>query len=238
MTKGRFITFEGGEGSGKSTQALLLAERLKREFGVDAVVTREPGGSPFAERLRGVLLEADTNARAPLAEALVFYAARADHLEAVIRPALDAGRWVICDRFSDSTRVYQGYAGKVDQRVLDAFEMLVTKSTQPDLTVVVDVPADVGLARAAVRRRTVPAVTATSSGSGAKPAPARGIEGLMPDRFEGRDIAYHRRLREGFLDIAAKEPKRCVVVDGQMSPEEVADRVWQAVTARLKPGAD
>lgn len=234
MSKGRFITFEGGEGSGKSTQARLLAERLASLAAIDAVVTREPGGTPFAERLRAILLEAATGSRAPLAEALVFYAARADHLDAVIRPALDAGRWVVSDRFSDSTRVYQGHAGSLDHRMIDALELLVTQNTTPDLTVIIDVPADVGLARAAVRRRAEPSAAATQQRA-VKEGVQRGIEGLVPDRFEGRDIAFHRKLRDGFLAIAAKEPARCIVVDGQLTPDEVAERVWAAVIARLQP---
>jgi dTMP kinase len=222
MAAGKFITFEGGEGSGKSTQASLLALSLSKQ-GLEALLTREPGGSPFAERLRALLLDPMTEPHAALAEALVFYAARADHLERVIRPALAAGRWVLSDRFSDSTRVYQGLAGSLDRKSIDALEALVVGATMPQLTIIIDVPAEVGLARAAVRR------TAT-------PAPARA--GTIADRFEGRDIAFHRRLRQGFLDIARDDPKRCVVVDGLKSREEIAATVWAAVAARFLAGAD
>ena len=145
MPSGRFITFEGGEGSGKSTQARLLAEALRAK-GIDGVLTREPGGSPFAEQVRNLILDPATPPHSALSEALLFYAARADHLEKVIRPALVAGRWVISDRFSDSTRVYQVEAGGLPLDVFKALELIVVKLTYPDLTFILDVPAEVGLA--------------------------------------------------------------------------------------------
>jgi dTMP kinase len=210
MTTARFITFEGGEGSGKSTQARRLAERL-RQSGCDVLVTREPGGSPFAEALRGVILGGDLPPHAALSEALLFYAARADHLKATIRPALAAGRWVICDRFSDSTRVYQGVAGRLSEATLEALEGLVVAPTKPDLTVMVDIPPEIGLAR--TRTRAAP--------------------GAEVDPYERRDLAFHRQLRAGFLAIARSEARRCVVVDGTETEDAVADAVWAAVTARL-----
>jgi dTMP kinase len=225
MTAGWFITFEGGEGSGKSTQAKRLADRLTAA-GHAVTVTREPGGSPFAERLRTLILDPNLEKHSPLADALLFASARADHLEQVIRPALNSGRFVVCDRFSDSTRVYQGYAGRVEPRLLEAVELIVVQNTKPDLTIVVDIPAEIGLARAALRL-TAPAPAAPSEKIPKQP------RSLLADRFESRDLEFHKRLREGFLEIARLEPQRCVVVDGQKSADDVAIAVWDAVEARL-----
>jgi len=216
MPSGRFITFEGGEGSGKSTQAQLLAELL-REQGIDPVVTREPGGSPFAEQVRRLILDPQIAPHSALADALLFYAARADHVEKVIRPALVAGRWVISDRFSDSTRVYQVEVGGLPLDVFKALELIVVKLSYPDLTFVLDVPAEAGLARATTRRL------------------ARAIAGEEADAFEKRDAEYHERLRQGFLAVAKAEPRRCQVVDGTAPQEEVAARVWAIVRQRLIP---
>ncbi len=207
-TRGRFITFEGGEGAGKSTQVRRLAERLA-ERGLDVVTTREPGGSPGAEIIRHVLLSGAAQPLGPLAEATLFAAARTDHLDVTVRPALARGAWVLSDRFADSTRAYQGAQGQVDAKMLDALEAATVGSTRPDLTILLDVPAEEGLARAAAR-----------SGAGA-------------DRFESENLSFHRNLRAAFLDIAAREPTRCVVVDGRAPPEEVAEAVWQAVSERL-----
>ncbi len=225
MAAGWFITFEGGEGSGKSTQAKRLADRLA-VAGHTVRLTREPGGSPFAERLRSVILDPNLEKHSPLAEALLFAAARADHLEQVIRPTLAAGNFVVCDRFSDSTRVYQGYAGEVEPRLLEALELIIVQHTKPDLTIVVDIPAEIGLARAALRLNT-PVVQAPSEKAPKQP------RGLLADRFETRDLDFHKRLRAGFLEIARLEPQRCVVVDGQKSPEDVERDVWAAVQSRL-----
>jgi dTMP kinase len=222
MTAGKFITFEGGEGSGKSTQARLLVEALKAR-GDDVVLTREPGGSPFAERVRAVILDPATPPHAALSEALLFYAARADHLARTIRPALAAGRWVVCDRFSDSTRVYQGHAGTLDPGLIEALERMIVAPTRPDLTVVIDLPASEGLARAQARR------------NASEPAPAEGSAPRAEDPYEARDIAFHERLREGFLAIAEAEPQRCVVVDGRLAASEVAARVWAEARRRLIP---
>lgn len=207
----RFITFEGGEGSGKSTQARLLAGRLTAA-GHDVVLTREPGGSPFAEAMRNVILDPATPPHSALSEALLFYAARADHLERTIRPALAAGRWVICDRFSDSSRVYQGVAGALSGDVLDRLEAIVVAPTRPDLTLIVDVPVAVGLARADARR---------GSASGGR------------DPYEARDVAFHERLRGGFLDIARREPARCAVIEGTRPPGEIEAEIWALVRVRL-----
>jgi dTMP kinase len=209
-----FITLEGGEGTGKSTQARLLADRLAAA-GLDSVVTREPGGSQFAEEIRALLLGGRLPGRTAIAEALLFLAARADHVAHTIGPALAAGRWVICDRFSDSTRVYQGIAGRVPKATLVELDRLVLGGLRPDLTLIFDLAPEVGLARAGARRAT---------GSGADP-------------YEGRDLAYHRELREGFRAIAADEPDRCVLIDADGTPDQVAARVWAAVASRLPTGA-
>jgi len=213
MAAGRFITFEGGEGSGKSTQARRLAERLAA-CGIETVVTREPGGSPFSEALRTLILDPETPPHSALSEALLFYAARADHLEKTIRPALNAGRWVICDRFSDSTRVYQSEAGGLPAEVFDALEEMVVAPTTPDLTLILDLPAELGLGRAHGRR-----LSAASEG------PA--------DAYEKRDLTYHWKLREAFAEIARAEPDRCVLVDAAAEEAAVADAVWRAVETRL-----
>lgn len=209
---GQFITFEGGEGSGKSTQARRLAERLRAE-GRDARLTREPGGSPFAERVRGLILDPDIPSHGALAETLLFYAARADHVAAVIAPALARGAWVICDRFSDSTRVYQGYVGGLDLALLDALEATVLSGARPSLTFVVDVAPETGLARARMRQK------------------AQGRSAADP--YEARDLAFHEAVRAGYLDIARREPERCLAIDGAASEDEVARAVWTVVSARF-----
>ena len=218
MASGKFITFEGGEGSGKSTQARLLAERLQAG-GIDALLTREPGGSPFAERVRVLLLDPATPSHAALSEALLFYAARADHLDKTIRPALAAGRWVICDRFSDSTRVYQGAAGGLRAEALDALERLVVCETRPHLTFILDLAPAEGLARARARG---------------------GVEGTVSaatDPFERCDPSFHARLRAGYAEVAKAEPRRCALIDAARGRDAVAAEIWAVVEQRLLPGA-
>ena len=217
MRSGKFITLEGGEGVGKSTQATLLVERLAKR-GIDVILTREPGGSPFAERIRALLLDPGTPAHGALADALLFYAARADHLQQKIAPHLDAGGWVVCDRFSDSTRVYQGSAGGVAPEVLERLEDLVVKSHRPDLTVLLDLDPRDGLGR--VRRRRAPTRTLSET-----------------DRFEQRELEFHERLRAGYLALARAEPQRCVIIDAAAPPEIIAAAVWRAVAERLLAGA-
>lgn len=209
--RGRFITFEGGEGTGKSTQAALLAERL-RELGIAVELTREPGGSTGAEVIRHVLLSGAAKPLGAEAEAMLFAAAREDHLECTIRPALERGQWVISDRFADSTRVYQGVLGAVDPRIIGALERLVVGPTRPDITFILDVPVKSGLARAGARR-------------GKRAA----------DRFELETPEFHQKLREAYLHLAASEPDRCVLIDARAEPAIVAEQVWSVVTQRLDP---
>jgi dTMP kinase len=208
---GRFITLEGGEGTGKSTQAGRLADRL-RQHAIAVVVTREPGGSTGADIMRHVLLSGAAKPLGPVAETLLFAAARDDHVQATIKPALAAGHWVVCDRFTDSTRVYQGVLGKVDPQLIRALERLTTADTRPDLTFILDLAPEIGLARAAKRR-------------GRQHA----------DRFEGEALEFHTKLRSGFREIVAAEPQRCVLIDADRSADAIADEIWSAVNARLDP---
>ncbi|MHA1547763.1 MAG: dTMP kinase [Alphaproteobacteria bacterium] len=208
---GRFITFEGGEGTGKSTQVVELAETL-RARGIDVVVTREPGGTPGAEAIRTMILSGLAARFGPEGEALLFAVARADHVDSVIMPALAAGRWVICDRFIDSTRVYQGGDGGVDPAAVKQLETTAIGDLVPDLTIILDLPAAQGLARAA--ERTVAA-------------------DAQPDRFERDGLMIHEQRRQAFLDIAAAEPERCVVIDANSPKAEVARAVLDAVESRL-----
>jgi dTMP kinase len=209
--EGRFVTFEGGEGAGKSTQVRHLAARLMAA-GRAVVVTREPGGTPGAEAIRRLLLAGLATGLGSEGEAMLFAAARADHVERLIRPALLAGNWVVCDRLIDSTRVYQGATGGVDGGLLNALERVAVGETRPDLTIILDIPAEIGLARAAVRGL---------------------AQGADPDRFEGDALALHQARRQAYLDIAAREPGRCVVVDATQSEEAIAEEAWRAVTGRL-----
>jgi dTMP kinase len=204
--RGRFITLEGGEGAGKSTQARLLADWLRAK-GHSVVVTREPGGSPRAEVLRELLLGGQVAPFGAEAEALIFAVARADHLAETIRPALDAGSWVVSDRFFDSTWAYQGTAG-VGQARLSELDRLAVGATRPDLTLILDLPPEVGLRR--MRQRP-----------------------LAPDRFESDAIGMHRARRETYLDIASREPLRCVVVEASADEAAVAAAVRAVVTERL-----
>lgn len=206
MKRGKFLTLEGGEGTGKSTQAARLVDRL-RGRGLEVVQTREPGGTPGAEALRALLVQGGADRWSPTAELLLMYAARADHLERVIRPALERGAWVVSDRFADSSRAYQGAGGGADPELIERIDRAVVGLDQPDLTLVFDLPVETGLERAMVR------------GGDA--------------RFEAKGLAFHQRLRDGFLEIAATHPDRCVVIDAAADPDAVADHVWRAVEFRL-----
>ena len=211
MTTGTFITFEGGEGAGKSTQVRLLSSALQR-LGKKVVMTREPGGSLKAESIRKLLLEGRVAKFGPFAEALLFSIARDDHLESVIRPTLKKGSWVICDRFMDSTMAYQGAGGNLPASLIRALERTVVGDTTPDLTILIDLPPEIGIGRAQARQRL------TTGGD--------------PDRFEAMDMKFHTRLRQAFLDIAKNDPNRCVVFDGQVPPDELAKRIWELVSQR------
>jgi dTMP kinase len=208
--RGYFITFEGGEGAGKSTQIRRLAEVLKAR-GFDVLVTREPGGSPGAEAVRHVLLSGAAEKLGPEMEAILFASARNDHVEQIIRPAVASGKIVLCDRFMDSSRVYQGVTGGLDPEFMRQLEEVAINGMTPDLTLILDIDPVLGLERAAKRR--------------AGPA----------DRYEKETVAMHRRRREGFLDIARREPQRCKVVDASAGPEKVAAAILANVTAVLKP---
>jgi dTMP kinase len=209
LGRGRFITFEGGEGSGKSTQIKTLAERLKATK-LRTLVTREPGGSPGAEIIRHLVLSGMGKLLGPEAETLLFAAARDDHVRTVIKPALNQGIWVLCDRFADSTRVYQGRLGNVAPSVLNAMERVTIGDLKPDLTIILDVPVEIGMQRAAKRR-----------GSAA------------PDRFEAEDVKFHQELRDAYRQIAAVEPQRCVLIDTTAEPAAVAANIWAALRDRF-----
>ena len=209
--RGKFITFEGGEGGGKSTQAARLANRLKT-LGLGVVVSREPGGSAGAEAIRHVLLSGAAKPLGPHAEAILFAAARADHLRQTIQPALERGQWVISDRFADSTRIYQGVLGNVDPRLISRLEKVTVGDLIPDLTIILDVAPDVGLRRASERRGNAEV-----------------------DRFEAEAFDFHKKLREAYLELAEREPKRCVVINAGADPATVAEFVWSAANTRLNP---
>lgn len=209
--RGRFITFEGGEGSGKSTHAATLAAHLK-ECGIEVVLTREPGGSPGAEIIRHIILSGIAKPLGAETEAILFAAARDDHVSSAIQPALEAGKWVICDRFIDSTRVYQGVLGHVDGKLIRGLERVTVGDCFPDLTFLLDVPAAVGLARAKSRRGSSTA-----------------------DRFESESVEFHEKLRTAYRALAEREPKRIVLIDGRAPRDVVADRIWSTVQRRLKP---
>ena len=206
--RGRFITFEGGEGAGKSTQVARLTEALRSQ-GIDVVRTREPGGSTGAEQIRDLVLNGAAERWSPMTETLLMYAARADHLERTIRPALAAGQWVLCDRFADSSRAYQGAGGGVDAAFIEQMDAAVVGSDQPDLTLIFDLPVEIGLAR------------------------ALGRGDASEVRFESKGHAFHQRLREGFAAIAAAHPDRCRVIDAQGDPDVVFARVQAAIQPLL-----
>lgn len=187
MERGKFITLEGGEGAGKSTQIALLKEALQAK-GLDVLVTREPGGTPGGEDIRNLLVKGDTHRWEPLTEALLNYSARHEHLEKVILPALDQGTWVLCDRFSDSTMAYQGYGHSMNREIIRRLHRLVVGDFYPNLTLIMDMPVKEGLNRAASR-------------------------GEGEDRYERMGLDFHNRLRDGFLEIAKKDPGRCAIVD-------------------------
>jgi dTMP kinase len=204
---GRFITLEGGEGAGKSTQARRLAAALEAK-GKSCVVTREPGGSPGAEEIRALLVNGEPGRWDALTETLLLFAARADHVERTIRPALAAGKFVVCDRFTDSTYAYQGAGRGTPRETVRRIESIALDDFKPDLTLILDLPVEAGLARAKSR-------------------------GTAESRFESFDAAFHERLRQAFLDIARRAPDRCLVIDASGSEDEVAGAIWDAVARRF-----
>ena len=204
-----FITFEGGEGSGKSTQLRLFMEFLKSQ-GIDALATREPGGAPGAEEIRRLLVEGEAGRWDGLAETLLHVAARRDHLARVIEPALAAGTWVVSDRFADSTMAYQGYGHGLDRGLIENLYGLAMGDFRPDLTIVLDLAAEEGLARAGER---------AAGGT----------------RYERMGLDFHRRLRDGFLEIARSDTARCAVIDGAAGVEDVSAAIAAAVRERLAP---
>jgi dTMP kinase len=206
-TSPRFITLEGGEGAGKSTQAKRLVAALE-ERGVSVCLTREPGGSPGAEEIRRLLVEGEPGRWDALTETLLLFAARADHLAHTIRPALADGRWVICDRFTDSTYAYQGAGRGVDGKAIAAIDATAARSLKPDLTFILDVPVEQGLSRADDR-------------------------GHAETRFERFDRGFHERLREYFHGLADREPRRCVLIDTSAPPDAVAATMWEVLAERF-----
>lgn len=204
MSKGLFITLEGGEGGGKSTQSKRLKAYLEKQ-GREVVLTREPGGTPEAEKIRTLIVDRQGGNWSPVAECLLLFAARAMHVRDCIAPALAAGKVVICDRFTDSTRAYQGYAGGIALSVIEAIKQTAIGALEPDITFILDLPAQTGLARTHTRTTT-------------------------EDRFEGKALAFHEALRQGFLDIAAKNPSRCHVIDATQPIDDVFNQI-QALLA-------
>ncbi|MGH6875757.1 MAG: dTMP kinase [Rhizomicrobium sp.] len=206
-TPARFITFEGGEGAGKSTQARRLASALQAR-GIAVCATREPGGAPGAEQIRKLLVEGEPGRWDALTEALLMFAARADHLAQTIRPALAAGQWVVCDRFTDSTYAYQGAGRGLEAKTIAAIESVSVQNLKPDLTLILDVPVVTGLSRA-------------------------GARSAHETRFESFDQTFHSRLRDFFHALAQREPARCVLIDSTAPADEVAERIWKTVAAQL-----
>ena len=206
MARGVFITLEGGEGAGKSTQLDLLAAHL-RAAGIEPLTTREPGGCPGADEIRELLVTGDVARWDPMTEALLHYAARREHVVRVIRPVLDNGRWVIAERFADSTMAYQGYGHRLGREIIESLYRMTVGDLAPDLTLILDVPINVGLKRTDDRVHT-------------------------ENRYERMDIAFHERLRDGYLDIARREPDRCVVIDAARSSEDVHTSIRAVVHDR------
>lgn len=211
MGQGLFITFEGGEGSGKTTQIARLAAALRDE-GHDAVTTREPGGTPEAERIRELLVRREGGAWMPMAEVLLLFAGRVMHVETLIKPALAAGKIVISDRFTDSTRAYQGYGHDLGLDVIEEINRAALGDFKPDLTFVLDIDVVTGLTRAGKRMAG---------------------DGSDEDRFERLGVPFHERLRRGFLAIAENEPERCVVVDAARGPDDIFEDILGAVKKRM-----
>jgi dTMP kinase len=215
---GQFITFEGVEGCGKTTQIRLLAEALKLK-GKGVTLTREPGGCPISDKIRHILLDAENSAMTPLAELLLYAAARAQHISEVIAPALDSGKIVLCDRFTDATIAYQGYGRALDLQQITQLNSMVASDYRPDLTILIDCSPETGLKRAVDRIEKNSADDATA---------------LREERFEKESIEFHKRVREGYLSLAEKESDRFVVIDGSAGIKDTADMILKAVADRLR----
>jgi dTMP kinase len=209
ITTGHFITLEGGEGTGKSTQGRRLAEALRRR-GLTVVTTREPGGSPGAEQIRKLVVEGEGGRWNPITETLLVYAARADHVARTIGPALARGEWVISDRFNDSTYAYQGAGRGVERETIRRIDAAVLDDFKPDLTLILDLPVELGLGRAKAR-------------------------GGAETRFENFDIEFHERMRKAFQEIARRQPDRCRLIDATGDEDAVAAAIWAAVQGRFFP---
>ena len=207
--RGLFITFEGGEGCGKTTQIQKLTNSIKSISSTPFVVTREPGGDPSAELIRGLLVNGDAEKWRPATEGLLISAARHEHVEQIIRPALAQNKLVMSDRFVDSTIVYQGIVGGVARNDIDAMNHIACGDIYPDVTIILDIDSQIGLARAKSR-------------------------GAGEDRFEAKGLAYHEKVRAGFLDIAADDPSRCVVINANRTPDDIAEDIWQVVRPYLQ----
>lgn len=212
-SRARFITFEGGEGVGKSTQVKRLLQNLQRHD-IEAVRTREPGGTPKAEAIRSFILQGRSESWGPGAEAVLFAAARLDHVNQLIAPNLRNGIWVLSDRFHDSTRAYQGLTGGVDDKLIAGLESLALDGHAPDLTIILDMDPEAAFKRVAER------------------AIEDGLA-LTGDRFEKEELEWHKRLREGFLAIARANPDRCVVISADQSEDALEAAIWEAVSQRF-----
>ncbi|MEI9993740.1 MAG: dTMP kinase [Rhizomicrobium sp.] len=210
MAKGpaRFISLEGGDGSGKSTQIRRLVAGLRKK-GLDVLATREPGGSKGAEEIRKLVLTGEPGRWEPLTETLLMFAARSDNVAKAIKPALAAKRWVVCDRFTDSTYAYQGAGGGLARETIRRMETLVLHDFRPDLTLILDLPVEVGLARTEGRAN-------------------------KETRFERKGTEFHERLRQAYLNIARRDPARCLVIDASAPVDVVAEAIWNAVAKRYK----
>jgi len=206
QTAARFITLEGGEGAGKSTQIKLLSEQLSRRR-IKHITTREPGGAPGAESIRELLMAGGCDRWDPVTELLLMFAARREHCRKIVWPALENGQWVLCDRFIDSSMAYQGYAHGVGRAAVEQIQAVTLHHFVPDLTIILDMPIDTGLERVRMR------------GTG--------------NRFDQLDHEFHRAVREGFLDIARREPDRCVVIDADAAPDAVAETIWQVIEQKF-----
>jgi dTMP kinase len=227
LATGKFITFEGGEGVGKSTQASLLTQDLRAK-GIDVVLTREPGGVAPAERIRTLLVEGPIECWDPMTEALLHFAARREHVSRLIRPALDAGRWIVCDRFADSTTAYQGYGHGLGRQAIERLHEMVIGDLAPDLTLVLDAPPAQALARARLRAERPAAAGVSAAGSPLDPR----RQGNAESRYERMGLAFHERVREGFKDIARLHPERCVLIDASAAVDDVRARVRAVVGTR------